>query len=102
MRRSQSPPVCVCTARVHVLVFQGADMNRGMSNGMRPLHVACTLGQAEVAALLLGFNPAACRATTVDGRTPLHMAAAAGSPGVVQLLLDAGADVEARTPVRGD
>lgn len=81
---------------------QGADMNRGMSNGMRPLHVACTLGQAEVAALLLGFNPAACRATTVDGRTPLHMAAAAGSPGVVQLLLDAGADVEARTPVRGD
>ncbi len=95
------------------LLDRGADPNREMPNGERPLHAALTkAGRPQtrhvVATLLAsGADPNAAaeadaetgcfmRDVRTRGETPLHRAAAFGSEEVVRMLLDAGASASAR------
>ena len=78
--------------------------------GIRPLHVACRGDDESVAEALVELlinHGADVNAATLDNEandtsspifwTPLHEACYFGSPGIVRLLLDARADVHART-----
>ena len=85
-----------------LLLDFGADPN-GPVGGGTPLHLAAECGSARQVELLLerGANPLAKDGT---GRSPLVSAllAEGGDLEKVRLLLDAGADVNARSPLWGE
>ncbi len=89
------------TARVRVLLKQGADVNAAQGDGMTALHWAAMHGFAEQARMLT-FAGARLDAITRNGSyTALHLAARSGRAPVVQVLLDAGADVNRPTTSGG-
>src|SRR5262249_41633115 len=83
------------------LLQKGADVNVPLSDGLTALHYAASLGDAQMAEMLIyaGANPQA--RTRINDYTPLHLAAESGSGAVVKMLLNAGADVNATTTVSG-
>lgn len=54
----------------HLLCIQGANPALAMANGMRPLHVACSLGLEPVARALLRHAPGLHAHSTTGGRKP--------------------------------
>ena len=56
---------------------------------MTPLHMACTHGNVEIAAMLIAHS-ASLRSTDYENSTPLHAACMEGHLGIVQLLFEAG------------
>ena len=72
---------------VNLLVARGASLS---------LFEACAAGEIERAERLLGDDPEAINAYSVDGWTPLHLAAFFGHTKLAELLLGRAADVAAR------
>ena len=60
---------------VKALLQKGADVNVPLSDGMTALHYASSLGDAQMAEMLIyaGANPQA--RTRINDYTPLHLAA---------------------------
>lgn len=81
------------TERAELLISRGAMVNR---IGWTPLHYAASTGQLDAARMLLRHD-AQINAVAHDGTTPIMMAAYGGSEPMVRLLLDAGADLYAKT-----
>ncbi|HEY5546395.1 MAG TPA: ankyrin repeat domain-containing protein [Gemmatimonadaceae bacterium] len=89
------------TARVRVLLRQGADVNASQGDGMTALHWAATRGDAGQVAMLV-YAGARLEASTRNGNyTPLHLAARGGRAVAVKALLKAGADAKAVTSAGG-
>src|SRR5262249_52780305 len=63
------------SAAVKALLQKGADVNVPLNDGMTALHYAATLGDENMAQMLLyaGANPKA--RTRINDYTPLHLAA---------------------------
>jgi len=64
------------------------DVNHAADNGNTPLHVAASIGDDEIVALLLtargvGVN---VRNTSADGATPLHLAVMHGKSSTLLLV----------------
>jgi ankyrin repeat protein len=78
-----------------LLIGAGANVSAADDLGVTPLSLACTNGNAAMAAALLkaGADPNAAR---VSGETPLMTAARTGSAETVKLLAASGADVNAK------
>lgn len=85
---------------VRQLLKQGADVNAVQGDGVTALHWAATLGDAEMASMLLTAGANHRAATRFGGYQPLHVAAERGHAAVVRALVGAGADARATT-VRG-
>ncbi|MBC7896750.1 MAG: ankyrin repeat domain-containing protein, partial [Cytophagaceae bacterium] len=89
------------TARVRLLIKQGADVNAAQGDGMTALHWAAALGDADLAKMLV-FAGARVEAATRNGNyTPLHLAARSGRVAAVRALVDVGANVNAATTSGG-
>jgi ankyrin repeat protein len=89
------------TAKVRVLLRQGADVNGAQGDGMTALHWAATRGDAAEIAMLV-FAGARVDAVTRNGNyTPLHLAARGGRTPAVKALLKAGANAKAVTTAGG-
>ncbi|MFN8582205.1 MAG: ankyrin repeat domain-containing protein [Gemmatimonadaceae bacterium] len=89
------------TARVRLLLRQGADVNGAQGDGMTALHYAALYGDAGQARMLITAG-ARLEASTRNGAyTPLHLAARAGQASTLRVLLDAGASVSAPTSSGG-
>jgi ankyrin repeat protein len=86
-------------ADVKTLLAAGADATASESHGITVLHYATEGGNAKVVAALLKLPAvkAQINATQVGGGTPLMGAAKSRSAAIVAQLLNAGADVHART-----
>src|SRR5262249_58893801 len=78
-----------------LLIERGADVNAGTKTGDTPLMVAVARNRLEFITLLLahGANPN----STVGNQTALHVAVKHGCLDCVKALVEAGADVNART-----
>ncbi len=83
---------------VRLLIDRGAAVDRANDEGWTPLMEAAYRGRADVARELLaaGADPEAVEKR--NGQTALHVAARGSDPGVVAGLVDAGANLDARTP----
>lgn len=92
---------------VKLLLDAGADVNTEHRTRGTPLHIACTVRNADplIVANLIAAGadvharrdgPPSAHALAGDIQ-PIHYAASAGNAAIVQLLLDAGADIEAQT-----
>jgi ankyrin repeat protein len=82
---------------VRTLLKQGGDVNAAQGDGMTALHWAAMQNDAEMASMLL-YAGANHRATTrLGGYAPLHLASQIGAASIIGSLIDAGADVNART-----
>src|SRR5262245_50958861 len=82
-----------------LLIERGADVNAGTKIGDTPLMAAVARNRLEFIALLLahGANPN----STAGNQTALHVAVRRGFLDCVKALVEAGADVNARTdPIR--
>lgn len=89
------------TARVRILLRQGADVNAAQGDGMTALHWAATRGDASQVAMLV-YAGARLEASTRNGNyTPLHLAARGGRAAAVTALLKAGANPKAATTAGG-
>jgi ankyrin repeat protein len=89
------------TARVRVLLRQGADVNASQGDGMTALHWAAARGDAAQVAMLV-YAGARLEAATRNGNyTPLHLAARGGRSAAVKALLKAGANSKAATTAGG-
>jgi len=96
---SDRPAVCLAVERGHVLAVQELCARRCStsaldSGGLTPLHLAASLGYAEIAQLLIRNRAEVTSSAPAGGDTPLHLAAAGNHHQVVQLLLDEGAGVD--------
>ena len=81
---------------VKTLINKGDDVNERNRNEETPLTIASSLGNVEVAKILI-INGADVNAKRyVNSYTPLMYAAEDGNDAVVKLLIDNGADVNAR------
>jgi ankyrin repeat protein len=89
------------TARVRLLLKQGADVNAAQGDGMTALHWAATRGDADQTRMLLYAGARVDAATRNGNYTPLHLAARGGNAKVVKVLLDAGAKANAATSSGG-
>ncbi len=89
------------TARVRLLLKQGADVNAAQGDGMTALHWAASLGDAGQARMLITAGARLDASTRNGSYTPLHLAARAGQTSVLNVLLDAGANVNAPTTSGG-
>lgn len=69
----------------------------GMPLSAADIHEAAAVGNLASVSALLASDSRLVRAKTATLVTPLHYAAVRGHPAVAKLLLDAGADLEART-----
>ena len=89
------------SAKVRLLLKQGADANAAQGDGMTALHWAAHNGDAGQVRMLFVAG-ARVDATTRNGSyTPLHLAAKAGNAAAVAALLGAGASVNATTTSGG-
>ncbi len=89
------------SAKVRLLLKQGADANAAQGDGMTALHWAAHNGDAGQVRMLFVAG-ARLDATTRNGSyTPLHLAAKAGNAAAVAALLGAGASVNATTTSGG-
>jgi len=95
-----APPLFYAVNRQHLdaaklLIERGADVNVGSKIGGPPLMAAVARNRLEFITLLLahGANPN----STVGNETPLHVAVKHGCLDCVTALVEAGADVNART-----
>jgi ankyrin repeat protein len=79
------------------LLAAGADPNRAPSSGHTPLMTVARLGDARAVGLLLAKGADPNARETAHGQTALMWAITGRHPQVVRLLLDAHADVKART-----
>ncbi|XP_068231063.1 ankyrin repeat and protein kinase domain-containing protein 1-like [Palaemon carinicauda] len=92
------PALCLCVENnamdmVQLLVERGVSINQGDSDGVTPLHIACSHTYPDLAALLLRAR-ANVNARTNQGHTPLHLAAMRGNSDLVELLLSYRANVD--------
>ncbi|XP_066987146.1 ankyrin repeat and protein kinase domain-containing protein 1-like isoform X1 [Macrobrachium rosenbergii] len=92
------PALCICVENnaldmVKLLVERGVSINQGDSDGVTPLHIACSHSYPDLAALLLRAR-ANVNARTNQGHTPLHLAAMRGNSDLVELLLSYRANVD--------
>lgn len=85
---------------VRQLLKQGADVNAVQGDGVTALHWAATLGDAEMAAMLLTAGANHRATTRFGGYQPIHVAAERGYAAVVSALVASGADANATT-IRG-
>lgn len=89
------------SARVRLLLKQGADVNAAQGDGMTALHWAASRGDASQVAML-AYAGARVDALTRNGNyTPLHLAARGGRAAAVRALLKAGANPNAVTSAGG-
>ena len=89
------------SAKVRLLLKQGADANAAQGDGMTALHWAAHNGDAAQVRMLVVAG-ARLDATTRNGSyTPLHLAAKIGNAAAVAALLGAGASVRATTTSGG-
>lgn len=82
----------LCIEMVRMLLEEGADPEPRSYDGSTALHIAASMGNAELIDILLQWVPATslcCR--TSDGMTPLYMAADNGSEEGVSRMLSAWA-----------
>lgn len=89
-------------SEVTAAVRNGANVNAKGPDGLTPLMVACGLGQAQAAALLLtaGADPLAMESRM--GAAAIHKAAQSGNADVIALLLEHGAFIDHQSPVLGN
>jgi hypothetical protein len=80
---------------VGTLIEKGADVNLPESHGFTPLHLACYVGNIQVANLLLAGG-ANVNQTNHSKSTALHLAAKNNHYEVVKILLNNGANIRAR------
>ena len=72
-----------------LIACREVEINSRDKTRQTPLHVACTNGDKDLCALLLG-NGADPRMKSAEEKTPLHMAVSGGNAHVARLILDAG------------
>ncbi len=84
-------------AAVRSLLQGGADVNAAQGDGMTALHWAAEHGHVELADMLIYAGANVGPTTRVGAYTPLMVGARAGQGVIVSHLLEAGADVDART-----
>ena len=89
------------TAKVRVLLRQGADVNGAQGDGMTALHWAATRGDAAEIAMLVYAGARVDGVTRNGNYTPLHLAARGGRAPAVKALLKAGANPKAVTTAGG-
>jgi ankyrin repeat protein len=82
---------------VKVLLAKGAKVDASSRRRLTALHWAAVGGHHQVAVILLRHRPALDVPAKDKGFTPLHEAARNGRYQVVKLLLQAGADLKAKT-----
>src|SRR5438093_2402283 len=82
---------------VRALLKQAADVNAAQPDGMTALHWAATRDDVDLAQMLLYAGANVKAATRINAYTPLLLAAKSGNRAVMDPLLNAGADVNART-----
>jgi ankyrin repeat protein len=82
---------------VRTLLKQAADVNAAQPDGMTALHWAATRDDVELAQMLLYAGGNVKAATRINAYTPLLLAAKNGNRAVMDPLLNAGADVNAKT-----
>jgi ankyrin repeat protein len=94
---------------VNILIEKQLDVNAENSDQVRPLYYVCMNGHPEIARTLVAhgsdINAGSSAVGTHDKRvdtniTPLHLAVQFANLDVVKLLLEAGANVNARTSDR--
>lgn len=80
---------------VEYLLKNGADINLNIRANNTALHLAAWHGYASLVEYLIANN--ARMTTNKKGMSPLHMASHRGHEEVVKVLIDAGADINAKT-----
>lgn len=83
---------------MRLLIDRGAAVDRANDEGWTPLMDAAYRGRAEAVRELLAAGADPEIVEKRNGQTALHVAARGSDPGVVAGLVDAGANVSARTP----
>lgn len=84
-------------AMVKKLLAHGADANHALPTGVSPLMTCARTGNADALESLLAHGARVNHRETVRGQTALMWAVAERHAGVAAALIDAGADVRARS-----
>lgn len=87
----------------HRLLQVGADPRTQTMEGFTPLHMAASEGKLALVKLLLQYDShnQLINTKSLDGSTPLHWAAQNNHVIVASILVEAGADIKAKT-IKGD
>jgi len=80
----------------HILLDQGADVDRNSAYDGAPLNQAAGLRDISVARRLLAMGAGLAPREKLSRQTPLHSAAARSTPEMVRMLINAGAPLDAR------
>ncbi|HEX9563726.1 MAG TPA: ankyrin repeat domain-containing protein [Gemmatimonadaceae bacterium] len=89
------------TARLRVLLREGADVNAAQGDGMTALHWAASKGDSGLVQMLV-YAGARLETSTRNGNyTPLHLASRNARAAAVKALLKAGSNVNATTTAGG-
>ncbi len=76
------------------LVEQGADLNAGDQEGLRPIHYAAFMGDPALMALVISKGADVDTANNVVGAAPIHIAARGGNAPMIKLLGSKGVNLE--------